>query len=73
MEIGKTVNKGSLRRICQAKVLYHKEGGFLGQLLLGRDVVADVAKLLLHDPNRLKIWKKKFLTSSQIRIVTKKN
>ena len=31
-------------------VLLNKEGGLLGELLLGVDVVANVAELLLHDP-----------------------
>ena len=31
-------------------VLLYEEGGLLGELLLGVDVVANVAELLLHDP-----------------------
>ena len=37
------------------KLFYHEEGGFLGKLLLGGDVVADVAQLLLHYPNSFEI------------------
>ena len=32
-----------------------EEGGLLGELLLGHDVVADVAELLLHHAHRLEV------------------
>ena len=38
-------------------VLLYEEGGLLGELLLGVDVVANVAELLLHDPGgKGKCW-----------------
>ena len=35
--------------------MLHQEGCLLRKLLLGVDVVGDVAKLLLHHPDRLEI------------------
>ena len=36
-------------------VVLHQEGGLLGQLLLGVDVVGHVAELLLHHPHRFEV------------------